>query len=154
METVCLQVLISKALLTVNRGIVEIPVVNVGLQDAWLRTNTLLGILHVVDTKSPLCSVTLEDEDGGHVAMVQSVTADSSATLDLSNASWPNLLSEQEQQGKTLLEKYSGVFSQGEGDLGCTTLVEHEVPLMDDIPLHQRYRWLPPSQYEQVMAHI
>jgi len=77
-------VLISKALLTVNRGIVEIPVVNVGLQNAWIRPNTRVGVLHVVHTKSPLCSVTLEDEDGSHVAMVQSVTADNSATLDLS----------------------------------------------------------------------
>lgn len=148
-------VLISKALLTVNRGAVEIPVVNVGLQDAWLKPNTPLGALHVVQTKSPLCSVTLEDEDGCQVAVVQSITADSSPTFDLSSASWPTLLSEeQEQQGKALLEKYAGVFSQGEGDLGCTTLVEHEVPLMDDIPVRQRYRRLPPSQYEQVKAHI
>lgn len=147
-------VLTSKALLTVNRGMVEIPVVNVGSQDAWLKPNTLLGALHVVQTKSPLCEVTLEDNDGGQVAVVQSVAADRSSTFDLSSALWPTLLLEQQQQGKTLLYKYAGVFSQGEGDLGCTTLVEHDVPLMDDIPVRQRYRRLPPSQYEQVKAHI
>ena len=147
-------VLISKALLSVNKGMVEIPVVNVGLQDAWLKPNTLLGALHVVQTKSPLYSVTLEDEGGSQVAVVQSITADSGATFNLSGSSWPTLLPEQEQQGEALLRKYAGVLSKGEGDLGCTTLMEHEVPVTDDIPVRQRYRRLPPSQYEQVKAHI
>ena len=38
--------------------------------------------------------------------------------------------------------------------MGCTTLVEHQIPLTDDTPIRQRYRRLPPSQYEQVKAHI
>ncbi|KAI4874713.1 hypothetical protein NFI96_007692 [Prochilodus magdalenae] len=42
----------------------------------------------------------------------------------------------------------------------CDTQVEvvgecnHEIPVVDDIPVRQRYRRLPPSQYEQVKAHI
>lgn len=52
------------------------------------------------------------------------------------------------------MQKYSTVFSQGKGDLGCTTLVEHEIPFVDDGPVRQRYRRLLASQYEQVKAHI
>lgn len=147
-------ILISMALLTVSRGMVEIPVVNVGSQDVWLKPNAFLGTLHVVQAKSPLCAVTLEEEDEGQVAVVQSVSIGNGSACDLSTISWSNLSPEQEQLGKALLGKYSEVFSQGEGDLGCTVLVEHEVPLMDDVPIRQRYRRLPPSQLERVKAHI
>lgn len=74
--------------------------------------------------------------------------------LDLSSLSWSNLSSKQTQQGLMLLQKHSTAFSQGEGDLGCTTLVEHEIPLVDVAPVWQCYRRLPPSQYEQVKTHI
>lgn len=39
--------LVSKALLTVNEGIVAVPVVNVGCQDAWLQPYTPLGELYM-----------------------------------------------------------------------------------------------------------
>lgn len=147
-------VLISKALLTVQRGIVEVPVVNVGAQDAWLKTNTALGLLHVVDPQSYPCSVTLDEQDGVHVAVVQSNVATDNSDVDIDSVSWPTLTAQEEQQGKALLAKYAAVFSKGEGDLGCTNLVEHEVPLLDEVPIRQRYRRLPPSQYEQVKGHI
>lgn len=61
---------------------------------------------------------------------------------------------DQQQEGKALLQRYSTVFSQGEGDVGCTSLIQHEIPLLDETPVRQRYRRLPPSQYDQVKAHI
>lgn len=97
---------------------------------------------------------TEEMEDHDTVAIVRTVTTESSPSADFSNLSWPNLSSEQHQKGIELLQKHTAVFSQGEGDLGCTTLVEHEIPLTDAVPVRQRYRRLPPSQYEQVKAHI
>ncbi|XP_078794575.1 uncharacterized protein LOC144988164 [Oryzias latipes] len=39
-------------------------------------------------------------------------------------------------------------------DLGCTNLISHEIPLLDDKPVRQRYRQLPPSDYEAVKAHL
>lgn len=62
---------------------------------------------------------------------------------------------EQQAIVKNLLSKYRGVFfSKGESDLGCTTLIEHQIPLVDKAPVRQRYRRIPPSQYEAVKAHI
>lgn len=148
-------ILISKALLSVNKGMVEIPVTNVSSQDLWLRPYIVLGELHLVQVMSMGCAVSIvEGGNGGQVAVIQSAEAQANPTLDLSSMSWPTLSVEQEQQGKELLRKYSGVFSQGEGDLGCTTLVEHRIHLTDDVPVRQRYRRLPPTQYEQVRAHI
>ncbi len=45
------------------------------------------------------------------------------------------------------------VFSKNDGDLGCTNLISHEIPLLDDIPVRQRFRRIPPSEYE-VVRHI
>lgn len=37
------------------------------------------------------------------------------------------------------------------GDLGCTDLIAHEIPLVDDVPIRQRYRCIPPSDYDSVI---
>lgn len=147
--------LISKALLAVNKGVLEVPVTNVSSQDVWLQPRTVLGYLHVVQVMSVGCSVNIVDGDsGGQVVIVQSAEVHTTPSVDCSNLSWPTLSAEQEQRAKVLLQKHSNVFSQGEGDVGCTTLVEHKIHLTDDVPVRQRYRRLPPSQYEQVKTHI
>lgn len=46
------------------------------------------------------------------------------------------------------------MFSGHEGDLGCTRLISHDIPLLDDVPVRQRYRRIPPSEYEVVKTHI
>lgn len=33
-------------------------------------------------------------------------------------------------------------------------LISHNIPLLDDVPVRQRYRRIPPSEYEAVKAHI
>lgn len=147
--------LISKALLSVTNGVIEVPVVNVGLQGVWLQPHTVLGELHLVQVLSTKPAVNIvEGSCGEHVAIVQSAEAQATPAIELSSLSWPTLSTAQEKQAKALLHQHSGIFSRGEGDLGCTTLVEHQIPLTDDIPIRQRYRRLPPSQYEQVKAHI
>lgn len=55
---------------------------------------------------------------------------------------------------RLLLHKYSSVFYSHDTDLGCTTLMSHDIPLLDEIPVRQRYRHIPPSEYETVKAHI
>lgn len=70
-------------------------------------------------------------------------------TLDLSS------LSEVEQcQVRALLYKFQSVFSTRDGDLGCINLISHDIPLIDETPIRQRFRWIPPSEYEVVKAHI
>ena len=65
------------------------------------------------------------------------------------------MLTEEEQaEVRSLLEEYSSVFATHDGDLGCTNLISHDIPLLDDVPVRQRYRRIPPSEYEAVKAHI
>lgn len=55
---------------------------------------------------------------------------------------------------RALLLKYESVFSAFDGDLGVTNLIEHSIPLLDDVPLSQRCRRIPPPEYEAVKSHI
>lgn len=38
--------------------------------------------------------------------------------------------------------------------MGCTNLIAHEIPLLDDTPICQQHRRIPPSEYDAVQAHI
>ncbi len=66
----------------------------------------------------------------------------------------PSLESQQIVQVKALLNDYADVFALSDNDLGCTSIIQHEIPVTDDVPVRQRYRRLPPSQYEEVKDHI
>lgn len=140
--------LISAALLSITQGRVQIPVVNVGTEDQWLQPRTVLGTLHITD--SPPQS----DTENDHMAFVQLIAADNTTPVDFTGLQWPNLSPCEQQEVKTLLEKYRQVFSKHDGDIGCTTLVQHQIPLLDEAPVRQRYRRLPPSQFAVVKAHI
>ncbi|KAK0134254.1 Retrovirus-related Pol polyprotein from transposon opus [Merluccius polli] len=148
-------ILLSRAFLSPDRGQILVPVINVETREVWLPARMMLGTLFMVEQQISSQKVTFQEETDGseRVAVVQSLSLEHN-TLDLSSLSWPTLAPHQEQHGKALLQRYSTVFSQREGDVGCTDLIEHEIPLIDDTPVRQRYRRLPPSQYEQVKAHI
>lgn len=57
-------------------------------------------------------------------------------------------------QVRALFQKYQVVFSPREGDLCCTHLISHDIPLLDDVPVKQRYLRIPLSDYEVVKTHI
>lgn len=69
-----------------------------------------------------------------HISEVSPVREQIQA-LDLS------LLSKSEQnQFRGFLLKNESVFSAFDKDLGCTNLISHDIPLLDDTPIRQRYR--------------
>ncbi|KAL1253019.1 hypothetical protein QQF64_017712, partial [Cirrhinus molitorella] len=138
-----------------EQGVVHVPVVNLGEKDQWLRPKTFLGQLYRVALQSVL-DTELEKRmvSQGIVNCNQVVEGGSEQLSDPFEVSWPSLSAAQSRQAKCLLSRFSFVFSKSEGDLGCTHLVQHEIPVLDNAPVRQRYRQLPPSQYEQVKTHI
>lgn len=60
----------------------------------------------------------------------------------------------EQQKAAALLRKYHSLFAKDEADLGCTNLIKHEIPLLDETPVRQPYRRILPSQYNIVRAHI
>ncbi|KAL2086104.1 hypothetical protein ACEWY4_017163 [Coilia grayii] len=146
--------LASKAFLSIEHGNVWVPIVNVETHDMWLPCKTVLGELFAAEVQANDQAVMLERVDESESVVQVRSLATQSNFLDLTKLTWPNLSPSQAHEGRALLQKYSSVFSQGEGDIGCTSLVQHEIPLTDAAPIRQRYRRLPPSQYDVVKAHI
>ena len=143
--------LASPALVRVEGGTVYIPVVNVGMSDVLLYPRTEIGALREV------CVVSLPfgvQEVPSYLATVasQAVTPTLPDQIDAVNLS--ALSAEEQKEARLLLWKHAPVFSSHDSDLGCTNLITHEIPLLDDTPIRQRYRRIPPSEYEVVKEHI
>lgn len=151
-----LDLLIPTSLLPIGNGTVELPVVNVGQVDRWIKPRTLLGEMHLIATYSTGKSICFQEENDtqGPVAFIRSVEAAATPSSLFEDLSWPNLTESEQFEAKSLLQKYSDTFSCNEALLGCTDLIEHEIPLIDDTPVRQRNRRLPPSQYDVVKVHI
>ena len=144
----------GRALVAVQEGVVWVPVTNVGHAAAQVGNHTLLGDLFVPQHTTVMGEGWEVDEQGPTVVVRAVTTGAGREPLDLSGVTWGDLDPEQVQRGKRLLGAYTDVFSQSDTDLGCTRELEHEIPLLDEAPVRQRYRRLPPSQYEQVREHI
>ena len=54
----------------------------------------------------------------------------------------------------TVIEKYSFLFAMSSLDLGWTDLVKHHIQLDNYTPIKDRYRRIPPHQYEEVRKHL
>ena len=61
---------------------------------------------------------------------------------------------EQQQRAKDVIKRYSFLFVMGTLDLGRTNLVKHKIELTDYTPIKDRYRHIPPHQYEEVRKHL
>ena len=72
--------------------------------------------------------------------------------LDLTGIeSW---IEQQQCSVKKLLEEYQYLFALNLKELGRTSLVQHEIKLSNDRPFKERYRRIPPHQYEEVQKHL
>ena len=60
----------------------------------------------------------------------------------------------QQQRAKDIIKNYSFLFAMGTLDLGKTNLVKHKIELTDYTPIKDRYRRIPPHQYEEVRKHL
>lgn len=119
----------------------------------FLYPRTALGTLDFVNVVSLPSGVTevpsVEAPTGG--AMVSSHTASLSVQQQVQSIDLPSLSVEDQCQVRSLLEHHSSVFPINDTDLGCTS---NDIPLLDATPVTQRYRRIPPSEYEVVKEHI
>ena len=59
-----------------------------------------------------------------------------------------NLTPDQLSRAKSLLNKWSDIFSKSPTDLGKTDLVKHSIKLTDETPFKEPYRRIPPGLLE------
>ena len=72
--------------------------------------------------------------------------------LDLTGIkSWTE---QQQCSVKKLLEEYQHLFALNLKELGKTSLLQHEIRLSNNTPFKERYRRIPPHQYEEVRKHL
>lgn len=128
-----------------------IPIVNVGTSDMLLYPRTEVGALREVCVVSSTSGVT---EVPSYLATIASQAAVSTLQDQIDAIDLSALSAEEQKEAKLLLWKYASVFSSHDGNLGCTNLITHEIPLLDDTPIRQRYRRIPPSENEVVKEHI
>ncbi|CAI5657771.1 unnamed protein product [Oreochromis niloticus] len=132
--------LASPCLVQVDKGVAYIPVTNVGTAEAVLHPRTHLGVISQATVVSLPAGVS---EEHSFPITVSSHTI-SSPAQDMVDAIDLSALTESEQHEVwLLLQKYRSVFSTHEGDLGCTNLISHDIPLLDDVPVRQSMRRAP-----------
>ena len=61
---------------------------------------------------------------------------------------------EQQQKARDLIKEYSFLFAMNSLDLGRTDIVKHKIELTDYTPIKDRFRHIPPHQYEEVRKHL
>ena len=61
---------------------------------------------------------------------------------------------EEQIEAKELILEYGSLFALKDMDLGRTDKVKHSIKLDDYTPFKERYRHIPPHQYEEVKQHL
>lgn len=152
--------LVSKAYIKMQGGQILVPVLNVGTMDTYLQPHTRIAHIYAAEVMvGGAGEVTFQEVGpqevhvsvGLNEAAVSNQGAGPSLLLQFT---CPSLTERQTGQARTLSSEYADVFAFNEDDLGGTEVIQHEIPLTDETSVRQRYRRLPPSQYEEVKAHI
>ena len=72
--------------------------------------------------------------------------------LDLSGMEdWPDDL---QHEAVKLFKEFHHLFALFDLELGCTSNIKHEIKLNNEVPFQDRYRRIPPQQFEEVRNHL
>ncbi|PIK38997.1 hypothetical protein BSL78_24163 [Apostichopus japonicus] len=120
-------------------------------EDIWLEPRTPLGII-----QSPSFV-----EDGlvtGEKAEIQvnQITTETPSFHEtaIPFTLSPSLTPTQRQQAVDLINRNQDIFAYSDDQLGFAEGVTHKINTIDDIPVKQPHRRIPPSQWEEVKEHI
>ncbi len=144
-----------------EKGQLLVPIMNVGTSDVILNPHVRLASVHwvevVISDGDPELKFTPMQEEQNCTVYIEQCNAAQTGVMvahEVGTLKFPQLNEEQEGKVRKLLDQYASVFVEREGNLGYTDLIEHQISLLDEAPVCQRYRRLPPSQCEEVKAHI
>ncbi|KAI2662619.1 Retrovirus-related Pol polyprotein [Labeo rohita] len=146
-------VLVVPAVVQVFKCTVYVPVLNVSDTDVRVPSRCALGTLkpaQIVSLPAGIVEVPCSLEA---TVSMQQVQVDKVKQL-IKSVDLPTLSELEQSKVISLLTRYQSVFAIHEGDLGCTTLISHGIPLTDEVPIQQRYSRIPPAEYDAVKAHI
>ena len=129
----------SLVVLDGKHSCIPVELLNNSQNPIHIPANTVIG---------QLCQVTLPDD------VLPSVEKD----LFLDQFQLSELKSfvsdEKNAELQDILSKHKSAFSQGSFDLGCTSVVKHQINLTDNCPFKERSRRIPPALFEEVREHL
>ncbi|XP_073669344.1 uncharacterized protein [Paramisgurnus dabryanus] len=151
--------IVVPSLVSTSAPLFPVRVVNLSTEDIWLQPRTRLGILSPVESlcSGEGCEVKFKRVAAG----VEEITV-STEESQVGAEGLPDLLTELSLGGtaerqaelKELLLRYVNVFAVSDEELGFSDKVQHKIHLVDDVPITQPYRRIPPTQYGEVREHI
>ena len=116
------------------------------------RGTTSMGADDVGPSEDPIEVATLKSEvDKTPLTPEQMKQLFEQIKLEEGTSHWTE---EQRSWVRTVIEKYSFLFAMSSSDLGRTDLVKHHIQLDNYTPIKDRYRRIPPHQYEEVRKHL
>lgn len=138
-----------------GKGPWNVQIVNLSDEDVFLTERTPVGTVHAVHSVvSP--GVKAEEIAGKVVVSCDTISAES----DVSDLKVPESLlgaasnEEERKQLHDLYCEFPETWVKDDLDVGYSDLIKHKVPLLDDVPVSQTYRRIPPTQLEEVRKHI
>ena len=60
----------------------------------------------------------------------------------------------EKQEALRIFTSYADVFSREENSLGRTTMIQHQIPNCENIPVNQHHRRIHPNQLAEVKQHL
>ena len=148
--------LIGRAVVTANQGLVPIRIANQSPRDIYITRQTDLASLHVVDEQTVTTSSGVQLQQVDAETLEVSLPDDTPLTEVVSNIDvcTDELTDTQLQRTRTLLNKHQRVFSQADDDYGCTNLATHTIPTSDAAPHKEPFRRIPPQLFQEVRNHL
>lgn len=134
-----------------------VQVANFSPEDLWVTPRTRLGVLSEVtrieDTTRVQFNRISADHEEVSMEREEAVVSDPALPSLIERL---NIGGSPDEQARiaALLTQYTDVFALQDEDLGYTDKVKHEINLVDDVPVTQAYRRIPPTQYQEVREHI
>jgi len=127
-----------------------VPVANQTAKGVWLKPRTRLGVIR--EGKLMQMGKQLElIKENNSVVVCCSLSVESQKMPEMEAVSMTH---KQELQSLPMFHPNKAVFAFSKEDLGCTSTVYHRIFMKDDIPVTERYRRIPPNQYQEVRQHL
>ena len=152
-------------LLNLSRDQQAVQIINTGAQDVWIKPGTRIAktqpIAEIVSSQQNVNIIPSGNEIRVEKTEVVSDKAENfSKDLDTDN-SLPNVdlssfdgTTEESEKIRDLLKKHESIFMKKGEPLGCTKTVRHTITTVDEIPVSQPYRRIPPHLVEEVRNHL
>ena len=117
---------------------------------AGTRIGAVYSYGNVVLSENDMTFESISNNATTHEATCKSTLAKENVLYNIDN----NFSATDCEKLNLLLNNYSDLFVNDDIELGYTDRVKHVINTIDDNPIKQSYRRIPPSQYEEVRQHV